>query len=196
MNALSAILSSRTRAEMFRLLFGADPRTAFHLRELERLTGLSTGSLRQEIANLRKLGLISLRKDGNRTYYEADRRHPLFDDIHRIVLKTVGLVDVLKPALGVTGIRCAFVFGSIAQGTAKAKSDIDLMIIGSVGLRKVTSLLSGMGNRLGREINSHVLTPEEYAERVQRNEHFVSTVMGSSRLFVVGTDDDLAAMGK
>jgi DNA-binding transcriptional ArsR family regulator len=98
MNSLSEVLSSRTRAEMFRLLFGASLRTSFHLREIERLTGLSTGSLRQEIAKLRKLGLITLRKDGNRTYYEANRRHPLFEDIHRIVLKTVGLVDVLKAA--------------------------------------------------------------------------------------------------
>jgi uncharacterized protein len=93
-------------------------------------------------------------------------------------------------------MRCAFVFGSVAQGSAKADSDIDLMVVGSLGLRKVTSLLSGVGNQLGREINPHVLTPEEYRERVRRKEHFVSTVMASQKLFVVGTEDDLAAMGK
>lgn len=113
-----------------------------------------------------------------------------------MVLKTVGLVDVLKTALGSDGIQCAFVFGSVAQGTAKAESDIDLMIIGNIGLRKATSLLSGIGNTLGREINPHVLTPDEYRDRVRRKEHFVSTVLDSARLFVVGSDNDFAAMGK
>lgn len=196
MNALSEILSSRTRAELFRLLFGVGTQISFHLREIERRTDLSTGSLRQEIAKLRKLGLITLRKDGNRTCYEANRQHPLFEDIHRIVLKTVGLVDVLKASLGSSGIQCAFVFGSVAQGTAKAESDIDLMVVGNIGLRKLAALLSGVGNQLGREINPHVLTPEEYRDRVRRKEHFVASVLASSRLFVVGNDDDLAGMGK
>ena len=113
-----------------------------------------------------------------------------------MVLKTVGLVDVLQTALGANGIQCAFVFGSVAQGTAKAESDIDLMIIGRIGLRKVTTLLSGVGNTLGREINPHVLTPEEYRGRVRRKEHFVTTVLASEQLFVVGTDNDLEAVGK
>ena len=196
MNTLSEILSSRTRAEMFRLLFGAGTQMSFHLREIERRTGLSTGSLRQEITKLRKLGLITLRKDGNRTYYEANRHHPLYEDIHRIVLKTVGLVDVLKAALEPTGIQFAFVFGSVAQETAKAESDIDLMVVGTIGLRKLTSLLSGIGNQLGREINPHVLTPDEYQERVRRKEHFITNVMASPKLFVIGNDNDLAVMGK
>jgi uncharacterized protein len=120
----------------------------------------------------------------------------LFEDIHRVVLKTVGLVDVLKAALGSSGIRCAFVFGSVAQDTAKAESDIDLMVVGTIGLRKLTSLLSGVGNQLGREINPHVMTPEEFGQRMRRKEHFVSTVMASPRMFAVGSEDELEAMGK
>jgi predicted nucleotidyltransferase len=196
MNLLAEILSSRTRAEMFRLLFGAGSQGSFHLREIERRTGLSTGSLRQEAAKLQRLGLITCRKDGNRTYYEANRSHPLYQDIHHMVLKTVGLVDLLKESLGTTGIQCAFVFGSIAQGTAKAESDIDLMVVGSIGLRKLSSRISGVGNLVGREINPHVFTPGEYRDRVQRKEHFVTNVMESPRLFVVGSADDLEVMGK
>jgi hypothetical protein len=70
------------------------------------------------------------------------------------------------------------------------------MIIGRIGLRKVTTLMSGVGNTLGREINPHVLTPGEYRERTLRKEHFVTTVLASERLFVIGTDYDLAAMAK
>jgi len=195
MDILTEFLSSRTRSAFLRLLFGLNS-SPLHARELERRSGIRIGSVRQEAARLVRLGLITLRKDGNRTYYEANRHHPLYEDIHRIVLKTVGLVDVLRAALESTGIQCAFVFGSVAQGTAKAESDIDLMVVGNIGLRKLTSLLSGIGNQLGREINPHVLTPEEYHERVRRKDHFVTSVMASPKLLVVGTEDDLTGVGK
>ena len=195
MDVLSELLSSKTRAAIVRLLFGLNS-VALHAREIERRAGVTIGAVRQEAARLVRLGLISLRKDGNRTYYEANRQHPLYEDIHRMVLKTVGLGDVLTSALGDNGIRCAFVFGSIAEGTAKAESDIDLMIIGKIGLRKVSYLLSGVGNQLGREINPHVMTVEEFGLRARRKDHFIAAVMNSSKLFIVGTQDELKAMGK
>jgi DNA-binding transcriptional ArsR family regulator len=195
MDVLIELLSSKTRAAIVRLLFGLTP-VPLHAREIERRAGVTLGAVRQEAAKLLRLGLVTVRKDGNRTYYEANRRHPLYEEIHRIVLKTAGLTDVLKAALADSGVQFAFVFGSIAQGTAKAESDVDLMIIGNIGLRKASALLSGVGNQLGREINPHVMTPQEYKDRLRRKEHFVANVMASPRILVVGNDDEFAAMGK
>ena len=195
MDVLIELLSSKTRAAIVRLLFGLTP-VPLHAREIERRAGVTLGAVRQEAAKLLRLGLVTVRKDGNRTYYEANRRHPLYEEIHRIVLKTAGLTDVLKAALADSGVQFAFVFGSVAQGTAKAESDVDLMIIGNIGLRKASALLSGVGNQLGREINPHVMTPQEYKDRLRRKEHFVANVMASTRILVVGNDDEFAAMGK
>lgn len=194
MNVLDELLSSRTRAAIVRLLFGLSP-VPLHAREIERRSGVTIGAVREEASRLVRLGLITLRKDGNRTYYEANRQHPIYADLCRIVLKTVGLADALKPAMRNAEIKCAFIFGSIAQGTAKAESDIDLMVIGRIGLRKLTILLSGIGQQVGREINTHVLTPDAFQERLRRKEHFVTHLMASEKLFLKGTDDDLAAMG-
>ena len=96
MDMLSELLSSRTRASMLRLLFGLNP-VPLHAREIERRAGVTIGSVRQEAAKLVRLGLVTLRKDGNRLYCEANRRQPLYEDIHRMVLKTAGLTDVLLP---------------------------------------------------------------------------------------------------
>ena len=127
MNQLAEMLSSRTRAELFRLLFSTVAQS-LHLRKIERITNLSTGSLRQEIAKLQKLGLITVRKDGNRICYEPNKNHPLYQDIRSIVMKTNGLTGVLKDALKDSNIKIAFVFGSVARGEETADSDIDLMI--------------------------------------------------------------------
>ena len=196
MKLLAEILSSRTRAEVFRLLFGVKEQH-LHIREIERRSGLAIGSIQDETRKLVKLGVVVRRRDGNRTYYEPNKKHPLYSDIRSIVLKTAGLTDNLKQALGsATGIQCAFVFGSVASGTENAESDIDLMIIGSIGLRKLSGLLSGVAEVVGREINPHVMTEKEFAQRKRRKEHLVSRILESQKIFIVGIEDELEAMGK
>ena len=167
-----------------------------HIREIERRSGLAIGSVREEALNLVELGVVVRRKDGNRTYYEPNKKHPLYPEIRRIVLKTCGLTDVLKAALNKPGVRSAFVFGSVAAGTEKPDSDVDLMVIGDVGLRKVSGMLSGMSETVGREINPHVMSAEEFVRRRRKKEHFVSTVMAAQKVFVTGTEDELEAMGE
>ena len=195
MNTLADLLSSRVKAEVFRLLFGTADQE-LHVREIERRSGLADATVRQELKRLTRLGVIELRRDGNRTYYHASTSHPLYSDIRNMVLKTSGLVDVLREALDYSGIRMAFVFGSLARSDGKANSDLDLMVIGTITLRQLGKLLSGVATKLGREINPHVLTPEEFAKRRTTREHFITTVLGEPRLFVIGNEDELKAMGR
>ncbi len=77
-------------------------------------------------------------------------------------MKTSGIAAELVRALApVQGIDVALIFGSVAAGTATAKSDVDLLVIGSVGLRKLIPALRGLADSLGREINPICLTPAE-----------------------------------
>ncbi|HMO49584.1 MAG TPA: nucleotidyltransferase domain-containing protein [Kiritimatiellia bacterium] len=194
MNVLAQLVCSRVRAEIFRILFGLRGGEV-HLRDLQRQTGFTIGTVRQDIEKLNILGIVSRRRNGNRLYYSANKNHPLYPDIHQLVLKTIGLADVLGDVLAVDGIRCAFVFGSVAGDTAGADSDIDLMVIGSISLRKLSSLLSGLSDRLGREINPHVITAEDFSRRLRENDHFVTSVMDSEKIFVVGSPNELKTMG-
>ena len=195
MMTLLDIVSSKRKAEVFRLLFGVE-RQAYHLRELARQSGLALRTVQQEVAQLAKAGLVMTRRDGNRVYYQANQDNPVYGDLRSIVLKTAGLASVLQGALSVPGIELAFVFGSLASEKAHAESDVDLMIIGTVGLRKVAQLLSGVAERIGREINPHVLTKEEFAQRKCVGDHFISSVLASPRLFVIGSEHELAKLGK
>src|SRR5512139_1984075 len=98
MSVLAEILSSKTRAEIFRLLFGASA-GASYTREIQRRTRSSLGAVHQELQKLRRLGLVDTRKDGNRVAYTANKSHPLYPEIHCLVLKTGGLADLLRTAL-------------------------------------------------------------------------------------------------
>ena len=195
MSLLSEILSSKVRAEVFRLLFGLD-NDAMHVREIERRSGFAIGTIQTEMKKLHKLDLVTKRRDGNRLYYSANLNHPIFPEIQALVIKTVGLTDVLKNALaGNKAIHVAFVFGSLATDSEKSGSDIDLMVIGDLGLRSLSRLLQDLTEKLGREINPYILTPEEFNTRKTESEHFLSQVLKESKLFIIGDVDDLKTMG-
>ena len=187
MNILSEILSSKVRAEVFRLLFGLND-NALHVREIERRSGFAIGTIQTEMKKLYRLNLVLKKRDGNSLYYNPNRQHPIFSDIHALVVKTVDLADVLKKALAdQKDIQVAFIFGSIAEGSEKA----DSVVVGEIGLRSLSSLLQGLTEEFGREINPYVLAPEEFSLRKSENEHFISRVLLSSKLFIIGDRNDL-----
>jgi predicted nucleotidyltransferase len=195
MNRLAELLSSRARAEIFRLLLSGTGEE-LHVREIERRSGLNDSTLRQELRKLVRLDLVQSRRDSNRVYYRAKTESPLYPEIRNLVLKTSGLSDVLKSALTDKRIRVAFVFGSIARGEEKAGSDVDLMVIGQLGLRDLSRLLSGIEEKIGREVNPHVLREEEFRKRIRAKEHFVSSVMETLKIFIIGSQRELEAMGR
>lgn len=195
MGILEQILSSRVRAQTFRLLFGLN-QSELHIREIARQSQLNESSVRQELRKLARLDLVKYRKSGNRTYHRANLKHPLYDEIHKLVLKTDGLFDVLSEALSGANVQTAFVFGSVAKGTASSESDIDLMVIGDLGLRELTSLISGVSEKIGREINPHVMTADEYKDRLRRDDHFAANVLSGPKIYISGDDDDFETMGR
>jgi len=194
MNVLAEILSSKIRAEIFRLLFGTSVEE-LHMREIERRSGYAIGTIQTELKKLLRLDLVKKRKDGNRLYYRANKENPLYPDIRSLVLKTIGLGDILKNVLRQdSDISIAFVFGSIARHEEMAGSDVDLMVIGKLGLRKLTGMLSGVSEQIGREINPHVLSVEDFIKRRTNREHFITQVLEAPRIFIIGNENDLESM--
>jgi DNA-binding transcriptional ArsR family regulator len=195
MSLLSDILSSRTRAGIFSALFGLGAQE-LHAREIARQTGVTLATVQQELKKLVELDLITRRKDGNRVCFQANTRHPLFLEIQNLTVKTSGAVPLLREALtSVAGeISSAFIFGSMARSTEQAHSDVDLMIIGNIGLRKISELLAPVCQKLDREINPHTMTAGTFSERMKAGDAFLANVVHSEKLFLIGVEDELSAM--
>ena len=192
--SLLEVIFPQVRAEVLRLLFAEEGRE-LHLRELTRQCGLSLGTLQTEVEKLRGADLLLARRDGNRLYFRANAAHPLFTDLRQLVLKTAGLREVLADALrDVPGIELAFVFGSLAAGSGKAGSDVDLMVIGDAGLRALAPRLRKAAEQLGREINPVTMTAADFA-RDRTKKAFLRDVLAKEKLFIKGNTDELARLG-
>lgn len=187
-------LFPKTRAEILRLLFETGDQE-IHLRDLARLAGLSPAALQKELTSLAAKEFVLTRRDGNRLYYRANIGHPLYPELRGIVLKTTGIAAELSRALAsVEGIDIALIFGSVAAGTATGQSDVDLLVIGNTGLRKITPALRGVAETLGREINPVCLTPAEWREKREKGDAFAMRVSSEPKLWLKGGPDALAAM--
>ena len=180
-----AIFTSETRAEVLRLLFDGLGQE-YYLRELERLTSTGIKSLQKEVKHLQSHELLKQRVDGNRTYYCANTEHPIFTDLVSMVEKTVGIVAQLKERLADSRIRSSFLFGSFASGTEKSTSDIDIIIIGDLGMRAVSKLLSGIQEKINREINPHVFSHQEFSKRVKEKDHFITSILQEKISPIIG----------
>jgi predicted nucleotidyltransferase len=188
------LLFPRVRAELLRLLF-CDSRKELHLRELSRLSQLALGTLQAEVRKLAAAELIVARRDGNRLYYRANTAHPVFPELQGLALKTTGMCEPLEAALaGLDGVRLALVFGSQASGTAGAASDVDLLVVGSVGLRALVPRLRAVAASLGREINPHVLSPDTFSAKARSGDAFVASVLAGPKLWITGGANELGSL--
>ena len=192
--SLLQLLFPQVRAEVLRLLF-ADAQREVHGRDLARQSGLNVKTVQDELGKLSKADLVTSRRDGNRRFYRANASHPLFPDLQQLVLKTSGLRDVLADALkGEKGIEVAFVFGSLAAGSGKAASDVDLLVIGDTGLRALAPGLRRASESIGREINPITMTVAEYAKG--KNKHpLLLNLADKEKLFIIGGADELGRLG-
>ena len=191
MNLLAQLLSSQVRAEIFRLLFNGN-KVAIHLRDLHRKSHLSIGTIQKEITNLKNLDLVIPKRDGNRLYYTANFNHPLYKEICSLVEKTSGVPEKLKEILSsIKGIECAFIFGSFAKGTEKSHSDLDLMVIGDVGLRTLSSKLKGLTEQTEREVNPHIYSVKSWKDKLKKKNHFIKSVINDDKIFLIGDENVL-----
>jgi uncharacterized protein len=195
MDELATLIGSKTRAEIFRLLFQRTG-TELYVRELQRRSGLSIRPVQQELSKLSQIGLVKQRSDGNRVYYGANTEHPLFPEIRGIVEKTSGASALLEAALAGPGVDVAFIFGSVGAGKPRPDSDLDLFVVGDIGTRKLVKRLTGMSERIGRIVNSHVMSKEEFSSKARGKDHFISNVLGAQKTFVVGSEDELRRLAK
>jgi len=191
MNILAEILSSRVRAEIFRHLFSLDP-VELHLREMVRASGCSVGTMQTEMKKLTRLDLVLNRRDGNRLYYRANYDHSLYPEIRGLVVKSVGLVDILRKALvRFPEIEVAFVLGSNETHGQKV-SDIDLVIIGAVGLHEVSGVLADVATLISREINPYVIGIEEFVRLRGELDYYITRALSFSRLFLIGSEVNMS----
>jgi predicted nucleotidyltransferase len=193
--SLADALFSTTQQRVLALLFG-QPGRSFYATELIGLTGAGSGAVQRELARLEQSGLVTVRRLGAQKHYQANPDSPLFAELCSIMRKTVAVAEPLKEVLAPLAprIAAAFVYGSVAKGDDTASSDVDLIIISDdVTYADAFAALEPISTKLGRTVNPTVYTRRELAKRIKGDNAFVTRVLAQPKVWLIGTDNDLAA---
>jgi predicted nucleotidyltransferase len=187
---LEALISSNTRVKLL-TLFLLNPEREYYVREIVRMCGENYNAVRRELANLESFGLITGRKKGNQQHYTVNRDFFIYDELQKIVLKTEGIAKIITEELTrLRDIECLFIYGSFAQGTAGAKSDIDLFILGDIDENLLIPLVHTSERAINREINYTLMNKSELKKRKQSGDPFVKNVMKEPKIMIIGACDD------
>lgn len=167
----------------------------WYLSDLAKHLEVRPSSIQRELSSLVTAGVLRRRRDGNRVYFQPDPACPFLEELQGLMVKTVGLVDVLREALTPLSshIAWAFVYGSMARGEEISSSDVDLMVIGDVGLSALAEPIQRAEKRLQRPVNPAVYAQAEVARKLAAAHHFLNEVLTREKLFVLGRADELEA---
>ncbi|MBI3331527.1 winged helix-turn-helix transcriptional regulator [Candidatus Peregrinibacteria bacterium] len=176
---LKALFSSQTRVKLLST-FLLHPEEEYFIRELTRLLGEQINSIRRELENLRRIGLVKARHKNRKKYYHIDAEFPLFGDLRNIFAKEIQaespVVASLKKLSNVQLILLAGIF----TGT---ESKVDLLIVGNVKKEMLEALLlqdPGLKN-----VKYSIFSEADFLYRVSLKDRFILEILNDPRHLIV-----------
>ncbi len=144
--------------------------------------GLDPSNLSKELGRLEREDLFRSEVSGRQKYFQLNREYSLFDEVRKIVTKTIGAARLITQTLKrIEGIDEAYLYGSFASNQQDSASDIDVLIIGTPREEILAQVMRRLERQLGRELNYTFLTPKEFESRRVRKDAFLENVWHNKR---------------
>jgi len=160
---INSLITSRTRIKLL-LKFFLNSSTRAHLRGLESEFGESSNGIRIELNRMEEAGLLHSTREGNKKLYYANRKHPLFSDIHNIIIKETGIDRVIEKVIHRLGeLECVYLTGDLAHG--RDSSIIDLVLVGTgIDREYLTRKVQQAEKLVNRKVRYIILESNEAGE--------------------------------
>ena len=172
---LDTLITSKTRIKLM-LKFFLNSKSESYLRGLEEEFGESSNAIRLELNKFEKAGLLNSRSHGNKKLFRANTTHPLFPDIHSLLLKHIGFDEIVDKVVNKLGdVQKVFLVGKLAKGI---NTDIiDLIFVGgNINKTFLVELVEKVEKIIHKNIRYLVFSPEEidnYLEHHLESEFFM-----------------------
>lgn len=190
LSSLKHLFISATRQKLIGIFFYS-PQEIYYVRQLVRLTEEEINSVRRELDNLKRAGIIESEVRGNRLYYWANRKSPLFVDLMVLANKTSGLGAAILDKKDLVGnIKILLCSYQLLSGMTTTKEGIDMVVVGDVSFKEIETLIKQDEATRSREINYMVMDRSELQLRKNKRDPFIVDFLLDSPLVIIGNPQD------
>ena len=135
-----------------------------YLRGLESEFGESTNAIRLELNRFEEAGLLHSSMDKNKKIFQANMNHPLYNEIHSIVKKSIGLDQLVEKVVHKLGnVSRAYITGKIASGLDN--NEIDFILVGDeIDKEYLVTLTDKVQQIIKKKVKCFILKCDEEKE--------------------------------
>ncbi|MFC1577004.1 nucleotidyltransferase domain-containing protein [Candidatus Omnitrophota bacterium] len=193
---LQKLFGSKIRLKILSL-FILNPKREYYSREIEREIRANFEAIRKMLLGLEETKLLKSRISGKQRYYSVDTKHVLYPEIKSMILKTIGLGDILRDAFKDNDkIDSVFIYGSYAKNREDFESDVDIFVVGDISSKNLQTVISEIENKFQREINPTIYSALELREKYKAKNPFILSVFKQPKLFLKGDERGLRELVK
>ena len=168
---LEQLFGSRTRTKLM-YLFLENPENIFFVREITRAIGERINSVRRELDNLERFGLIKSKTDNQKRYYGADKNFVLFNELKTLIDKSKLLAErlVLNKVKKLDGVRYLLLTGKLVDAP---DAPTDLLLVGQISQEALAKFIRELEKIYRLPIRYTHLTTKEFNVRRELTDKFL-----------------------
>ena len=156
------------------------PEEEYFIRELTRLLNEQINSIRRELENLRRVGLVKARHKNRKKYYRVDTEFVLYNDLRSLFSKAVqGESPFVASLRTLPNVKLLLLAGSFS-GT---ESKVDLLLVGEVKKEVIEALLAQDPSL--KYVKYSIFTEADFLYRLSLKDRFVLEILNDPRHLII-----------
>ena len=176
---LKALFSSKTRIKLL-TTFLLNPDDEYFIRELTRKLDEQINSIRRELDNLKKIGLLRSRVRNRKKYYYSNKDFVIFNELKDIILKAMNTDSDLIRQIGKIGNIDLLVLSGVFVGKESA---VDILIVGEVNNDKLQKLLAE-SSKAGKDLRFTNMNKEDFLYRLEMKDKFIRDLIADEKSII------------
>lgn len=192
---IDALFGSKTRVKLLHLFFN-NPGHSFYVREITRKIDEQINSVRRELANMMKVGVVVSQTVDNKLYYEVNQEYEHFEPLSQIFADVKQPRKVAIPVLSwqdklVRTLPSSMLIVASGSLSGSTHTDVDLLIVGPVAPAKLKAFIKEFESGEGRTLNYTAMPMQEFYYRLSIRDKFVSDILKEPRMVLKDSENVL-----
>ena len=178
---LKNLFGSKARVKILQI-FLLNPDKEYFVRELTRKLDEQINSIRRELLNLKKIGILKYRMRNRKKYFYVDPSFIIYEDLKSIILKTQDTKEEIVQNITKMGKVDLLILGGLFTNDPAAT--VDLFVVGQIDKEKLEGYIE-MEIKADRDIKYSLMDRDNFLYRLECNDKFVNSILQNKKNIVV-----------